>query len=51
MVVVGMNVSCIRLRIRLNTISGKAGFNSLKTPLNDGAEQASNDNSETNKTA
>jgi len=44
-------VSCTRLRIRLNTISGKPGFTSLKTPLNHGAEQASNDNSETNITA
>ena len=44
-------MSCTRLRIRLSTISGKPGFNLLKTPLNHGAEQASNDNSETNITA
>jgi len=44
-------LSCTCLRIRLNTISGKPGFNSLKTPLNHGAEQASNDSFETNITA
>jgi len=44
-------LSCTRLRIRLNTISGKTGFNSLKSPLNHGAEQASDDKSETNITA
>ena len=37
------NLSCTRLRILLNTISGKPGVNSLKTPLNHGAEQASNE--------
>jgi len=36
-------VSCTRLRILLNTICRKSGFNSLRTPLNHGAEQASNE--------
>jgi len=36
-------VSCTRLRILLNTICRKPGFNSLRTPLNHGAEQASNE--------
>ena len=35
-------LSCNRLRILLNTICRKPGFNSLRTPLNHGAEQASN---------
>ena len=35
--------SCTRLRILLNTICRKPGFNSLRTPLNHGAEQASNE--------
>ena len=34
-------LSCTRLRILLNTICRKPGFNSLRTPLNHGAEQAS----------
>ena len=38
-----MSVSCTRLRILLNTICRKPGFNSLRTPLNHGAEQASNE--------
>jgi len=33
----------VRLRILLNTICRKPGFNSLRTPLNHGAEQASNE--------
>ena len=36
-------VSCTRLRILLNTICRKPGFNSLRTPLNHGAEQATNE--------
>ena len=36
-------VSCTRLRILLNTICRKPGFNTLRTPLNHGAEQASNE--------
>ena len=36
-------VSCTRLRILLNTICRKPGFNSLRTPLNHAAEQASNE--------
>ena len=36
-------MSCTRLRILLNTICRKPGFNSLRTPLNHGAEQASNE--------
>ena len=36
-------LSCTRLRILLNTICRKPGFNSLRTPLNHGAEQASNE--------
>ena len=36
-------LSCTRLRIPLNTICRKPGFNSLRTPLNHGAEQASNE--------
>jgi len=36
-------LSCTRLRILLNTICRKPGFNSLGTPLNHGAEQASNE--------
>ena len=36
-------VSCTRLRILLNTICRKPGFNSLRTPLNHGAEQVSNE--------
>jgi len=36
-------VSCTRLQILLNTICRKPGFNSLRTPLNHGAEQASNE--------
>ena len=35
-------LSCTRLRIP-NTICRKPGFNSLRTPLNHGAEQASNE--------
>ena len=35
-------LSCNRLRILLNTICRKPGFNSLRTPLNHGAEQVSN---------
>jgi len=35
-------LSCTRLRILLNTICRKPGFNSLRAPLNHGAEQASN---------
>ena len=43
-VYVGYSVlSCTRLRILLNTICRKPGFNSLRTPLNHGAEQASNE--------
>ena len=38
-----LGVSCTRLRILLNTICRKPGFNSLRTPLNHGAEQASNE--------
>ena len=37
------HASCTRLRILLNTICRKPGFNSLRTPLNHGAEQASNE--------
>ena len=37
------SVSCTRLRILLNTICRKPGFNSLRTPLNHGSEQASNE--------
>jgi len=37
------HLSCTRLRILLNTICRKPGFNSLRTPLNHGAEQASNE--------
>ena len=33
------SVSCTRLRILLNTICRKPGFNSLRTPLNHGAEK------------
>ena len=36
-------LSCTRLRILLNTICRKPGFNSLRTPLHHGAEQASNE--------
>ena len=36
-------LSCTRLRILLNTTCRKPGFNSLRTPLNHGAEQASNE--------
>ena len=36
-------LSCTRLRILQNTICRKPGFNSLRTPLNHGAEQASNE--------
>ena len=36
-------LSCTRLRILLTTICRKPGFNSLRTPLNHGAEQASNE--------
>ena len=36
-------LSCTHLRILLNTICRKPGFNSLRTPLNHGAEQASNE--------
>ena len=36
-------MSCNRLQILLNTICKKPGFNSLRTPLNHGAEQASNE--------
>jgi len=36
-------VSCTRLRILLNTICRKPGFNSLRTPPNHGGEQASNE--------
>ena len=36
-------LSCTRLRILLNTIYRKPGFNSLRTPHNHGAEQASNE--------
>ena len=36
-------VSCTRLRILLNTICRKLGVNSLRTPLNHVAEQASNE--------
>ena len=36
-------LSCTRLRILLNTNCRKPGFNSLSTPLNHGAEQASNE--------
>ena len=36
-------LSCTRLRILLNTICRKPGFNSLRTPLNHGTEQASNE--------
>ena len=36
-------MSCTRLRILLNTTCRKPGFNSLRTPLNHGAEQASNE--------
>jgi len=36
-------LSCTRLRILLNTICRKPGFNSLRTPLSHGAEQASNE--------
>ena len=38
-----LELSCTRLRILLNTICRKPGFNSLRTLLNDGAEQASNE--------
>ena len=34
---------CTRLWILLNTLCRKPGFNSLRTPLNHGAEQASNE--------
>jgi len=34
---------CTRLRILLNTTCRKPGFNLLRTPLNHGAEQASNE--------
>ena len=37
------SLSCTRLRILLNTICRKPGFNSLRTPLNHGAGQASNE--------
>ena len=37
------HMSCTRLRILLNTICRKPGFNSLRTPLNHGADQASNE--------
>ena len=36
-------LSCTRLRILLTTICRKPGFNSLRTPLNHGAEQACNE--------
>ena len=36
-------LSCTRLRILLHTICRKPGFNSPRTPLNHGAEQASNE--------
>ena len=36
-------MSCTRLQILLNTICRKPGFNSLRTPLNHGAGQASNE--------
>jgi len=36
-------LSYTRLRILLDTICRKPGFNSLRTPLNHGAEQASNE--------
>ena len=36
-------MSCTRLRILLNTICRRPGFNSLRTPLNHGAEQVSNE--------
>ena len=36
-------MSCTRPRILLNTICRKSGFNSLRRPLNHGAEQASNE--------
>jgi len=36
-------LSFTRLRILLNTTCRKPGFNSLRTPLNHGAEQASNE--------
>ena len=36
-------LSCTRLRILLNTICRKPGFNSLRTPLSHGAKQASNE--------
>ena len=36
-------VSCTHLWLLLNTICRKPGFNSLRTPLNHGAEQASNE--------
>jgi len=37
------HVSCTRLRILLKTICRKPGFNSLRTLLNYGAEQVSNE--------
>ena len=43
-------MSCTRLRIRLNTICGKPGFNSLKTPLNHGASYTKDASKETETT-
>ena len=42
-------LSCTRLRIRLNTICGKPGFNSLMTPLNHGASYTKDASKETLK--
>ena len=42
-------MSCTLLRIRLNTICGKPGFNSLKTPLNHGASYTKDASKETLK--
>jgi len=39
----GQVLLCTHLRILLNTICKKPGFNSLRTPLNHGAEQVSNE--------
>ena len=43
----GSALSCTRLRIPLNTICGKLGFNSLKTPLNHGASYTKDARKET----
>ena len=42
-VIVDCTLSCTRLRILLNTICRKPGFNSLRTLLDHGAEQTSNE--------